>query len=362
MNGSEGTAVFDEDKAGAFAERMLGVLNGAFLALLLSVGHRLKLFDAMSGLAPSTSDEVSKLTGYDERYVREWLNGLVSADVLAYDAGRRTYSLPPEHAAFLIRAAGGENMAFQAQYVGLLAAVEDDIMGAFRDGGGVPYAKFPRFQALMGEESAAIVDTTLLQTVLPSVPGLVERLDTGIPVADVGCGRGHAINVMAEAFPNSHFTGLDISEEGIAAGREEAEAKGLDNAAFETIDAVDLPGSYAFITTFDSIHDQARPDLALVAIRDALQPGGVYLMVDIDASSNPEDNIGHPLGPYLYTFSLFHCMTVSLATPGGMGLGTAWGNQLALTMLEEAGFPDIDLRRIDGDIVNAYYVCKKGDT
>jgi SAM-dependent methyltransferase len=352
---------FDQEKADAFGERVLGVVNDAFLTLLLSVGHRLELFDAMSGLGPSTSDEVAGAAGCDERYVREWLNGLVSAGVIEYDPAGKTYLLPAEHAAFLTRAAGADNMAFQAQYVGLLADVEGDIMGAFREGGGVPYARFPRFQALMGEDSGAVVDVTLLQTVLPSVPGLVERLDAGIDVADVGCGQGHALNVMAAAFPSSRFTGLDISEEGIAAGRAEAEAGGLNNAAFDVIDAVQLPGAYDFITTFDAIHDQARPDLALWAIHEALRPDGTYLMVDIDASSSPEDNIGHPLGPYLYTFSLFHCMTVSLAVPGGMGVGAAWGTQLAQKMLGDAGFTNVELRRIEGDIVNAYFVCTKGD-
>jgi winged helix-turn-helix protein/methyltransferase family protein len=353
--------VLDQERAEAFGERMLGVVNSAFITLLLSVGQRLGLFDAMSGLGPSTSDEVAGAAGCDERYVREWLNGLVSAGVIEYDPAGKSYSLPPEHAAFLTRAAGADNMAFQAQYVGLLADVEGDIIGAFREGGGVPYARFPRFQALMGEDSAAVVDANLLQTVLPSVPGLVDRLSAGIDVADVGCGQGHAINVMAAAFPGSRFTGLDISEEGIAAGRAEAEAGGLGNVAFEVIDAVQLPGNYDFITTFDSIHDQARPDLALSAIHDALRPHGTYLMVDVDASSSPEDNIGHPLGPYLYTFSLFHCMTVSLAVPGGMGLGAAWGTQLAQEMLDEAGFTNVDLQRIEGDFVNAYYVCTKGD-
>ena len=125
------------------------------------------------------------------------------------------------------------------------------------------------------------------------------------------------------------------------------------------IDAVHLPGGYHFITTFDSIHDQARPDLALSAIYEALHPDGTYLMVDIDSSSDPEGNVGHPLGPWLYAFSLFHCMTVSLAMPNGMGLGAMWGNQLAQKMLGDAGFKDVEVRRIEGDIINAYYACTK---
>src|SRR6202042_3012187 len=124
-------------------------------------------------------------------------------------------------------------------------------------------------------------DATLIDVTLPLVPGLIDRLRQGIDVADVGCGSGHAINLMAEAFPRSRFTGFDFSGPGIAAARREAERKGLPNARFAERDAAHLgeTSRFDFITTFDAVHDQARPDLLLAGIAKALRPGGVYLWV-----------------------------------------------------------------------------------
>jgi SAM-dependent methyltransferase len=200
----------------------------------------------------------------------------------------------------------------------------------------------------------------LIDLTLPLVPGLLDQLRQGIDVADVGCGSGHAINLMAEAFPRSRFFGFDLSDTGIAAGEAEASRKALTNARFEKRDAARLgeTARYDLITTFDAVHDQARPDLVLAGIAQALRPAGVYLCVDIAASSELPDNLDHPLGPLLYTISCMHCMTVSLAE-GGMGLGAMWGEQKAREMLRDAGFTSIEAARVDGDIVNTYFIATK---
>ena len=189
---------------------------------------------------------------------------------------------------------------------------------------------------------------------------MIERLKTGIEVADVGCGAGHAINLMAWTFPASRFTGYDFSEEGLALGRGEAEAWGLKNASFEARDAARLGinGQFEFITIFDAVHDQAHPAEMLRCVYEALKPGGDLLCVDVAASSELQGNLEHPLGPFLYTVSTMHCMTVSLAY-GGDGLGTAWGEQKALEMLGAAGFREVGVHRVEGDVINNYYVAKK---
>jgi SAM-dependent methyltransferase len=238
--------------------------------------------------------------------------------------------------------------------------VEDEIIASFRNGGGVPYARFPKFQELMANESKQVFDATLVDVTLPMVEGLVERLKSGIDVADIGCGQGHAINLMAKAFPNSRFTGYDFSEEGVAAGKAEAKQWGLTNATFEVRDAAKLGAKEQFdlITTFDAIHDQAKPRDVLKGIYDALRPGGVYLCVDIAGDSTHAGNMEHPLAPMLYSISTFHCMTVSLALDGE-GLGTMWGEQLARELLAEAGFTNIAADHVTEDIINVYYICKK---
>ena len=350
----------DERKAEEFAGRMVTILNDAGLALMLSIGHKTGLLDTMAGLPPSTSEEIAKAAGLQERYVREWLGALTTGRIVEHDPEAMTFSLPPEHAAWLTRAAGPANLAVQTQYVGLLAGVEDEVAERFRIGGGVPYSAFPKFHRLMAEDSATVHDATLIDGILPLVPGIVDRLGKGIDVADVGCGSGHAVNLMAEAFPASRFTGIDLSEEAVAVGREEARAKGLTNVRFEARDASTLDGSeqYDFITTFDAIHDQARPDLALAGIAASLRPGGTYLCVDIKGTSSITGDMDLPLAPLFYTVSTMHCMTVSLAE-GGLGLGTMWGEKTALEMLAAAGFTSVDVRENEADPVNNYYVATK---
>jgi SAM-dependent methyltransferase len=344
-----------------FAGRMLRTMNEAALALMVSVGHRTGLFDVMAAMPAATSAEIAARASLDERYVREWLAVMTTGRIVEHEGATEAYLLPAEHATWLTRAAGTDNLAAGMQYIGLMALVEDQIVDCFHYGGGVPYSAFPRFQAVMAEDSGAAHDATLIDVTLPLIPGLTDRLRQGIDVADIGCGSGHAVNLMAEAFPRSRFAGFDVSGDGIAAARLEAQRKGLTNASFSKRDAayLDEISSFDFITTFDAVHDQARPDMVLAGIAKALRPGGVYLCVDTAASSELAENMDHPLGPFLYTVSCMHCMTVSLAE-GGVGLGTMWGEQTARTMLAEAGFTSIQTAHLDGDLIDAYFIASKG--
>lgn len=351
---------FDDAKAEAFGDRLMEMLNLGSLALMTSVGHRTGLFDSMAGLAPSTSQEIANAAGLNERYVREWLGAMLTGGFVEYDSGSQAYSLPAEHAALLTRDAAPDNIAAFAQYVPLLGSVEDGIVDAFKNGGGVPYSGFPRFQEVMAEDSGQTVVPALLSHILPLSEGLVARLQAGIDVLDVGCGAGRALNIMAAEFPSSRFTGSDISEEGLALGRAEAARQGLFNLSFEVGDATDLGYSEQFdlITTFDAVHDQAAPDKVLASISRALRSDGVYLMQDIKASSEVQNNVDHPAGPFLYAISTMHCMTVSLAADGA-GLGTMWGRELALKMLGEAGFSNVDVKQLDHDFQNEYFLSTK---
>lgn len=212
----------------------------------------------------------------------------------------------------------------------------------------------------MAAVSAANYDATLLSATLPLVPGIVERLESGIDVADVGCGSGHAINIMAKAFPKSRFVGYDFSEPSLAAAREEASALGVTNVSFESKDVATLSGPprFDFITAFDAIHDQAYPRKVLKGIADALRPDGIFLCVDIAASSNLHENFDNPMAVLMYAGSVMHCMTVSLAL-GGEGLGTMWGEQKARELFAEAGFSRVETKRVETDMGNNYYICQK---
>ncbi|MFH8687166.1 class I SAM-dependent methyltransferase [Streptomyces anulatus] len=344
-----------------FAGRMVQVLNDSCLGYLCSLGHRTRLFDVMAELPASTSEQIAEAAGLNERYVREWLGGVTVGGIVVYDPADRTYRLPPEHAASLCRAAGPDNLASFLQDLALIGLVEDEVVTAFRDGGGVPYSSYPKFQELQAEETARVYDAALVDTIIPLVPGLPERLGSGggLDVLDIGTGQGHAVNLLARAFPASRFRGVDMSEGGIAAARAEADRLGLKNARFDLADAAAVTGPYDLITAFDVIHDLARPAETLAAVAGALRDDGVFLMGDIAASSKLEENLGLLLGPALYTFSVFYCMTVSLGE-GGAGMGTVWGRQTALRMLKDAGFGDVAVREAEGDILNVYYVARKG--
>ena len=351
---------FDEARAEQFSSRMLGMLNDGFTALMVSVGNQTELFETLSGLPPSTGAEIARAAGLQERYVREWLGAMVTARIVDYDPASGHYALPVEHAAALTRAAGSGNLAVLVQWIACMAQVEGRVVECFRHGGGVPYSEYAGFHRIMKQHTGQVFEETLLERTLPLASGIIGQLREGIDVLDVGCGSGHAINLMARAFPQSRFVGYDFSEEGIAEGRAEARDWGLANARFEVQDVAAIPeaGRFDLITAFDAIHDQAKPRKVLSGIARALRPGGRFLMVDIGASSRLEENLDHPLGPFLYGISTLHCMTVSLALEGE-GLGTVWGEQQARELLAEAGFAKVAVHQVPGDIINNFYVASR---
>ena len=352
----------EESATDAFGERLLGVINNGALSLMISIGHRTGLFDAMAGQPALGSPQIAELAGLNERYVREWLGAMVTGRIVTYDPDASTYHLPDAHAACLTREAAPNNMAAFAQYVPLLGSVEDRVAECFERGGGVPYSEFGRFQSVMAEDSGQTVLPALLEEILPLAPGLVARLEEGIEVLDVGFGMGKALLLMAERFPRSRFTGYEISREGVLSAQAAAAANGIENVRFVLQDAAgfDDHEAYDLICTFDAVHDQADPAALLRNIHRALRPDGVYLMQDIDTHSDVGGNLDHPVGTLLYTISCMHCMTVSLAA-GGAGLGAAWGVELATTMLEEAGFQDVTIERLPHDVQNAYFIVRKED-
>ncbi|HET7368539.1 MAG TPA: class I SAM-dependent methyltransferase [Gaiella sp.] len=354
------TTTLDQSRSEAFAERLVAAFNDAALVLMISIGHRTRLLDLLAASGPVTSAELARESGLEERYVREWLGAMTTGRIVELDPTSERYALPAEHAAWLTRPASPDNLAVMAQYLGILGSVEDDVIACFESGGGVPYDRFGRFHEVMAEDSGQAVLTALDDQILPLVPGVTDRLEEGIRVADLGCGRGRALAQLARRFPRSSFVGVDLSAEAIAWATE-ATAE-LENVRYEvrdlrTFDVDAEPARFDFVTTFDAVHDQPAPLALLTGIRRSLAPGGVYLMQDIDGHSDHNANLDHPLGPFLYSVSCMHCMTVSLAQ-GGEGLGTMWGVEKADELLRAAGFETIDYHRLDHDPVNVYVVAR----
>jgi SAM-dependent methyltransferase len=347
----------DRQRVQDFARRLFGHYTSGMLALMVDIGHRTGLFEAASKGA-ATSQELADRAGLDERYVREWLGAMVTGGIVDYDPSSATFALPAEHAVCLT-GSSSRNLAANSQLLTMLAKRLPAVAECFKTGGGLPYSEFrPDFTDYMDASWRLLYDGLLIKGFLPVVKGLPERLTEGIRVADLGCGTGHAINLMAREYPRSDFVGYDISEDAIERARAEARGMGLANARFEVADVAQLPdGRFDLITSFDSIHDQRDPAAVLRSAAASLSPGGVYLAIEPRASSQLEENIQNPFAPWMYGVSVLHCMTVSLAV-GGAGLGTVWGEQTARRMLAEAGFRSVEAVPAPGP-QNTIFVCRR---
>ena len=342
-----------------FASKLIETITGGLITSLIEIGRRTGLFE-LTAAGPATSAELAERGGLQERYVREWLAAMATAGIVEYDADNRRFWLPVEHAAVLTGDTY-DNLAPVAYLVSVITRQADAVARCFTDGGGVPWAAYaPEIHDAMDVLWQPMYRDILVQEILPLAPGLVEKLESGTRVADVACGSGNGTLVMARRFPHSTFLGFDLDADAIAIARSRAGA--LSNVSFEVADAATLtserPFGAAFV--FNSVHDQARPLEVLSAIQSILEPGGTFLMNEPRISSNLEDNIGNPVAPMTYGFSLLHCMTVSLAE-GGAGLGTGWGEQVARRLLADAGFGTVEVHDAPGDPGNAIFVTNRPD-
>lgn len=348
----------DQARSGAFLEKMKVSFQGSMLVMMIDLGHRALLFSALS-TAPATVSALAMRTGQSERHLREWLGAMAVGGVVEYDDDTETFTLPPEHALWLT----GSSYTNLAPTAGLLTGLApriDDVIEAFRTGEGVSYDRYrPHFTHAMDGLGRAKYDALLVRAYLPKAPGLVALLEAGVRAADIGCGTGHCVNLLAAAFPDSTFTGFDIADDAVALGRAEATSMGLTNATFEAVDVLHgLPTDPPFdvLFAFDAIHDQHDPGGVLSRMRASLRDGGTLFMLDIKASSNLVDNMADPAMIVLYGTSVLHCMEVGLHN-GGAGLGTVWGTQLATQMLNDAGFASVAIHDLPGDPTNCLYVC-----
>ena len=346
--------------ADVYASRIGRTLNSGFVALLISVGHRTRLFDTMASLPPSTSNDIAVTAGLTERYVREWLAAMTTARIVHYDLRTGTYFLPIEYAAVLSRGAGSGNLAPAAQLLSLLADVEDLVVAGFHGGGGVVPEAYERVHALLESEKRQVVDEEYVEAMLELMPGMELRLAAGATVLDAGCGDGAVLLVLARMFPRSAFRGYDISPEAIARANERLDESGLQNADFTVADlaTLDEPRSYDLVLGLESIHEQAFPRLVLRNIANALKRDGVFLMQEVAASSHLARNVDNPYAPMLYALSLMHAVPIALAQDGE-ALGRMWGEERARQMLKEAGLPRTQFESLASDSLRQFCVAMK---
>lgn len=334
-------------------------MAGAMTAGLGYVGVQTGLFRAMEGHGMMTKEQVVAASGLQPRYVEEWLKGMVCAGYLDYDPDRQSYALPDEHA-FLLASDGSDH--FAGALFGMAPAllkVAPQVARAFSEGGGVAFGDYgiDGIDAL-DQVNRGNYDHKLVGYWLKAMPDVLARLEDGAQVLDVGCGAGRAVLALAGAFPGCRLTGVDVDRESIERAASEAAGSGFsDRVRFAAVpvEELDSASRYDLIMAFDCVHDFSDPLSTLKAIRERLAPGGTFFVVEPKAADRLEDN-KHSVGTMFYGFSVFHCMTQSLAN-GGPGLGTCMGPSRTEALMREAGFTDFERLDLKSQ-VNLFYAVR----
>ncbi|MEE2983277.1 MAG: class I SAM-dependent methyltransferase [Pseudomonadota bacterium] len=349
---------FDKARAKAFTGKVISDVAGAVTLHLCAIGDRLGLFKDLAENGPADPEAFAMRTGIDARYAREWLEAMAAAAYVEFDPESSNFSLPPEHARPL---ADDTSPLFQGALWSMLTysmAPFDELVEAFRNGGGVPQSSFrPELYTSMQRSSGLRYRNFLLNTWLPDMPDVVAMLERGVDAVDVGCGRGTAIMMMAEAYPKSRFWGYDAFAPQVDGANEKARELGVDDRVdFKVLDASEeLPRDFDLIFTFDVIHDMAKPRQALENIRRHLKPGGIYVLQEISAANERHENRG-PEATLKYGMSLTYCMTTSLANHGE-GLGTLGMPQKVVRELcTEAGFGEVRKLACSNDFISLFEV------
>ena len=331
-----------------------GYKQGEMVSLMVHLGTRLGLYEALDGAGVVTSNDLATITGLHERWLREWLRGQAAADLLVSDDGE-TFLLAPEAAAVLARA-GGHNYAAGVFRNLRDPRVADGLVEAFRTGVGLTYDDQGEGSEQHTEAMLAPMARSLLvPVVVPLLDGIVERLESGAKVVDVGCGTGLALELLSDAYPNSVFEGYDVSERAIGAARNRFTDS--TNVTLHLLGGEDLPatGDVDLVMTLDCLHDMPRPDLAMAAIRGAIAPDGTWLVKEIRSSPDWHKNRRNPMLAMMFAASVSTCMASAMSTPDGLGLGTLGLDPATLAeMTSAAGFTGFVQHAVD-DPTNLYY-------
>jgi SAM-dependent methyltransferase len=330
----------DPSKVHAFATRAMGDLTAGYTGMLVNLGSKLGLYKAMAGAGPLSARELAQRTRCAERYVREWLNAQAAGGYLEYHATSDTYELCPEHAMIL---ADEDSPMYLPPAFNVPAAMwfdEDKLLAAFRTGRGVAWSERDgRLACGVAAFYRNGYRASLVQQWLPALDGVVEQLEAGIVVADIGCGHGHSTLLMAEAFPRSHFFGFDTHAASIEAARRHAGEAGLQSrVGFEVARASEYPDrGYGLICFFDTLHDLGDPVGAAAHAAEVLAPGGTVLLVEPFAHDRVEDNLS-PVAQLYYSGSTLICCAHAIAEGGTLVLGAQAGQARLEDVFRKAGF------------------------
>ena len=351
------TSLPSPEEVGLFAYQVWNYKQGEMVSLLIHLGDRLGLYQAMRDAGPLTAAELAERTGLHERWLLEWLRGQGAARLLSWHDDDR-FELTEVAAAVLADEHGSP--FFAAGAFGTPAAPDfvDDLADAFRTGLGLPYdrqgpAGAHRTERMLGPWTRL----ALVPRILPALDGVEAKLDAGGLIADVGCGAGVAVMALAERFPLSHVHGYDISRHAIERARVLVDESELDNVTVHLAGAETLPTEPTFdlVVTLDCLHDMTKPSETIAAIRRSLRPDGTWLIKDIRCAARAKDNLANPMAAMMYGFSIASCMSSALSEAEGAGLGTLGLHpELLQQLCAEAGFEHFRTHDFD-EPANLYY-------
>ena len=351
----------DDKKIRQLSKQIMGVYEGALVSGMIYLGDEMGLYRAMDGRGPMTSGEVASQAGLHERFVHEWLCLQAAVGLVEYE-GDGMFHLSAEAGVLLAHEDDLRSMARWFDNLPQRTALLSEIPRSFKTGVGISWADTER-----GGTSGRVqwmerllrpwYEQVLVQSVLPELDGLIDDLNDGARVADVGCGSGVAVVTMAEAFPQSDFHGWEIAPLALDRCRENAIQAGVTNATFHDVRDGGLPedGSFSFVATFDCVHDMTSPDDLATAIYKSLNSEGRWLIVDPTSKGSLEENLKLPLAVFGYAASVAGCLQSGMSESGGAGHGAFGLPAPAMQQLtERAGFSQF--RQLDIDhAMNSYY-------
>lgn len=335
---TNGNKAVNEEKLHGMIGSVLQDLGGAFSVPLVQIGESLGLYEALDEGGPMTSAQFAEKTGLTERYLREWLSAQAASNYVTYDPDTDAFSMTPEQAFVFANRSSPFYLtpafASAAAFADNLAAVKK----AFKTGEGVPWgAESPCLSCTTAEFFRPGYENSVVQAWLPALEGVVEKLEQGGEIADVGCGHGLSTMIMARGFPKSRAHGFDFHAGSIEEARKHASKHGVENVDYHVQEAKELPGKYDLLTFFDCLHDMGDPVGAMRRAKDALKPGGTVMIVEPMATDSLKDNL-NPVGRLFYSASTMVCVPTSLAQETGLALGAQAGEKRLRAVAEEAGF------------------------
>lgn len=332
----------DMTKVEEHAGKVIGDVAGALSLFMAYIGDQAGLFDALDGEGRMTLERLAAKTGYNSKYLHQWLGSVCAAGYVTYHAEDETFSITPEQA--LVMGREGQPACMQGFIQAVVSQYEEHekSVETFKSGKGRPW----------GEHSQCLFCGTdrffrpgyqanLIDYWIPSLDGVEAKLNKGAKVADIGCGHGSSTVLMAKAYPRSTIVGIDFHEPSIEEARKKAVQAGVTNVDFQVASAQDFGGSdYDFACIFDALHDMGDPVGAARHIRETLKDDGTLMLVEPMAGDTMAENM-HPLGQIFYAFSTTVCTPASLSQPVGLGLGAQAGQKRLTEVLKEAGFQDV---------------------